>query len=72
MTDTKWTEEMAELVIYLAESSKGADQIAEENLANDKNANSLDSEYDVGYYRGKRDAYRNAATKLGGLINYHA
>ena len=70
MTDTKWTEEMAELVIYLAESSKGADQIAEEHLANGNNAQ--DSEYDVGYYRGKRDAYRNAATKLGGLINYHA
>ena len=72
MTITLVSDALEELVIYLAESSKGADQIAEEHLANDKNANSLDSEYDVGYYRGKRDAYRNAATKLGGLINYHA
>ena len=48
-----------ELIEWFEDSIKGADQSAEEKyISNDPD------EYDVGYYRGRRDAWRTAADLL--------
>ena len=59
------TMNIPELIEWLEDSVKGADQQAQEKdsgwWADDK---LTDLHYDVGYYRGRRDAWRIAATYL--------
>jgi len=55
--------DLVELFYWLEFSSKGADQMAKEVWNTDFNS-AEDASFDVAYYRGKRDAYRIAASKL--------
>ena len=54
-----------ELIEWLEDSVKGADQQAQEKDSGWWADGKLtDLHYDVGYYRGRRDAWRIAATHL--------
>ena len=48
-----------ELIEYFEDAVKGADQSAEEKYHDND-----PDHYDVGYYRGRRDAWRTAASLL--------
>ena len=59
MMNKKRLEWVEILIVIYEESARGADQISDEI---DKTQ--LLGTHDVGYYRGKRDAYRTAAKQL--------
>jgi len=59
------TMNIPELIEWLEDSIKGADQQAQEKDSGWWADGKLtDLHYDVGYYRGRRDAWRIAATYL--------
>jgi len=59
------TMNIPELIEWLEDSVKGADQQAQEKDSGWWADGKLtDLHYDVGYYRGRRDAWRIAATYL--------
>ena len=54
-----------ELIEWLEDSAKGADQTAEEKDSGWwSDGKQINRHYDVGYYRGRRDAFRVAANYM--------
>ena len=54
-----------ELIEWLEDSAKGADQTAgEKDSGRLSYGKQINRHYDVGYYRGRRDAFRVAATYM--------